>query len=372
MSKFNLFSISQPKHAHNINFIYFILVIFLVILGLNVLLASSSFMAQNKFENTFYFIQKQLIFGAIGVILLLLISQLHYSFWLKLAWPLYIISLILLILVFIPGIGKLAGGARRWLTLGPFSLQPSDVARFSVILLLARLYAKTLHVSVALMGITILIIFIPAILIALEPDFSTALHLIIACGLFLFFTKFPLTIMVTGLIASLPIVYYNIINEPYRLKRFLSFLDPWKLRYDGGFQLVASYKSFLNGGLWGKGLGEGLRRHNLQARHTDFIMAVIAEDLGFMGVLTFLLIFLGLIVYGFFIMSRIENNFGRLLGSGFLSILSIQVIINLTVTMGLIPTTGISLPLISYGGSSLVVYLMMFGIILNISRETKT
>ena len=174
--------------------------------------------------------------------------------------------------------------------------------------------------------------------------------------------------MLLAVVLAIPIIFYNIVNVPYRWERVKAFLDPYTYRFEGAYQLVASFKAFQAGEFFGQGFGEGIRRHNLQARHTDFILAVVAEDLGFFGVFILLALMFGLSGYGLYLMFKIEDIFARLLGCGLIFLFATQMIINVAVTMGLVPTTGINLPLISNGGTSLVTYLSMFGIVLNITR----
>lgn len=340
---------------------------FLVGMGLNLLLAASN-LVESETDPWFYF-KRQFIFVGIGICVFIITVRIHWQTWLKFAWPIYALSILLLVAVFIPGIGKTAGGATRWIALGPLSMQPSDPAKIALILVLTRLYSKEAEMNWAHIFITVAVIAMPVALIGAEPDFSTALHLSLSAGLFLFLTGFPISVMLLGLFAALPIVYRSILKVPYRRKRILSFLDPWGNRYEGAWQLVASLKSFKAGGISGQGLGEGIRRHSLQARHTDFILSVAAEDMGFLGVGMFILLYFAISLYAFYLLSKIEEAAPRLLGMGFVILFLLQACIHMGVTMGLLPTTGISLPLISYGGSSVVTTCFMFGVVLNVLKE---
>lgn len=350
------------------NLVIFALLLIILGFGLNILLASSSFLARQEYGDPYFYLKKQLLFALFGLVCVFIFSQLDYRVWLKVAWPFYFFTLLLLLLVFLPGIGKKAGGASRWLNMGLFSIQPSDLARFATIMVLARIYSNAREIEGNTVLITLLIILVPSALISIEPDFSTALHLLIAAGAFLFFTGFPLRVHGVLMLALMPVVYYYVIKVPFRLERIKAFLDPWRYRYEGAYQLVASFKSFLAGDIWGKGLGEGLRRHNLQARHTDFILAIVAEDTGFAGILFCLALYFGITIYGLYLVMKTRDSFGRLLGSGIFMIFITQVTMNAAVAMGLIPTTGINMPLLSYGGTSLITYMIMFGIVLNILR----
>ncbi len=351
------------------NYVLFSFIVFLLFLGLNVLLASSSFLARQEFGDPYYFLKKQALFGLMGLGLLFFLSRIHYMKWKELSWTIYMISILLLVLVFVPGLGKKAGGANRWINLGIISVQPSDLARFAIIVLLARLYSNNNFQGVKRTALTFLLAMLPVVLVFLEPDFSTAFHIGIVILGILFLTDFPLKYIFLTIITAFPVIYYGVVQVPYRWDRIKSFIDPMRYRYEGAYQLIASFQSFDAGGVFGQGLGEGIRRHNLSARHTDFILSVVAEDLGFAGIFILYAAYLGIILYSLYLISAIQEDFGRLLGSGIVLIFAFQVSINIAVTMGLVPTTGINMPFMSYGGTSLLVYSAMSGILLNIFRE---
>ncbi|MDH5717335.1 MAG: FtsW/RodA/SpoVE family cell cycle protein [Spirochaetia bacterium] len=352
------------------NYLYFTIILIITIFGLNILLASSSFLASQAHGDAYYYFKKQVIYALIAVIILIIFIQIPYTFWYHAAWPIYLISILLLALVFLPYIGKSAGGAYRWIQIGPLTLQPSDLAKFSVILLLSRIFSNTQKSGNTKIAASLIIIFLPVSLIGLEPDYGTAIHLVIAAFLLLFLTDFPLSAMGIVFITSLPAIYLSIRKVTYIWERLSAYLDPYKYRYERAYQLIASYRSFLAGGTWGKGLGEGIRRHNLQARHTDFIAAIVAEDLGFAGIFLLLLLYFSFAAYGLFKLSQVENNFGRLLGTGILILFITQTMMNLAVVFGVMPTTGINLPLFSYGGTSILTYMSILGIVLNIMRDS--
>ena len=369
---------AQVDHRST-NLLLFTLIISVAFFGLIILFSTSSFFASLNYSDPYYFLKKQSIALFLGIIILIIISQIPYRIWFNIAWPLYIFSLLLLSMVFIDGIGKQAGGAYRWIQIAGVSFQPSDIARFTTILLLSRLYSKKFVKDESQLAITdklkiilsLVTIAIPIVLISMEPDFGTAFHLIVVSVLFLLLIDFPLTVLTIPVLVAMSAIYYSLIQIPWRLKRILAFLDPWQYRYEEGYQLVGAFRSFYEGGLWGKGLGEGIIRHKLQARHTDFIFAVIAEELGFIGLCSFLLCSLLIIVYGFIRIKKLTDHSAKLLGTGILLLYAFQLILHISVNMGLLPTTGINLPLVSYGGTSLVTYLLMFGILLNILKGEK-
>lgn len=353
------------------NLVLFSMILALLVIGLNILLASSSFLARQSYGDPFFFLKKQLLFAVIGFIIFLLAIRTDPELYSRFAWYLYGFSIVLLLMVFVPGIGKKAGGASRWLMVGGFSLQPSDIARFSMILLIARFFTDHKERSMGKMLLLLVLISAPIFLIAIEQDLGTALHIAITVGVMLTFTDFPLRMhfLIVGL--SVVSLIYMVLYVPFRLERLKGFLDPWAHRYESAYQLVASLKSYLSGGIFGNGLGEGLRRHNLQARHTDFILAIVAEDLGAIGITLVLALYFGIAFYALFLLRRVDGTFLRLLGTGITFSLIFQVSINTAVTMGLMPTTGINLPLFSYGGTSLITYLFMLGVLLSVCKRAR-
>lgn len=363
--------IKQNGDLKNSNLLLAALVLLLVAVGMNVLLSASAMIAIKNTGAPYHYFIRQFFYSLIGLFFMLSASQIPYVFWRRIAWPLYFFSMLLLILVFIPPFSRSAGGASRWLALPGFSFQPSDLARFSVLLLLSRVYADKEKVSISLMIATFLILGVSTFLIFKEPDFGTAAHLVVTVLFFLFFTNFSVYVIFSILAIVLPISLYTVLNEPYRLERLRAWLNPEKYRYEEGYQILASYRSYLSGGWNGMGLGESLERHRLIARHTDFIFARVAEDLGMLGIIAILSIYFIITFYGFHLILKVKDDFARLLGTSILLLFILQAIFNIAVTMNLLPTTGINLPLFSAGGSSLIVFLLMFGVLLNITRHSE-
>ncbi len=367
--------LTKKNSDNRVNLTLFTIIVAISLLGLVILFSTSSFSAHKSFGDAYYYTKKQSLFVLLGFCLLTLCTQIPYTIWRNLAWPLYAISIGLLCMVFLPFIGREAGGAQRWITFAGFSYQPSDLARFATIMLIARIFSRENQTD--LMGkflvtkvlMVLSLIALPVALVSLEPDFGTAFHLLIVAVALLFLTNFPFVVLLTIGISVAPILYYNVVKVPWRLKRIIAFLNPWKYRYEEGYQLVAAFKSFFEGEFWGRGLGESIVRHRLQARHTDFIFSVVAEDFGLFGTYLLLCFFLFITIYGMRLLKSVDDNFGRLLGMGILLIFVLQTVIHISVNMGLLPTTGINLPLISYGGTSITTYLLMFGVLLNILKS---
>ena len=372
----NFFQRLATPRPYRTDILLFSSIVLLVVLGLNFLLSASSFIAQKEFEGDIYhYIRRQSLFAIVGLTAMVILTQINYKAWKKLAWPVYMVSIILISVILIPGVStaKSTKAVDRWIQIGSFSIQPSGFAKFATVLLIARLFDRKEKINYSNAFILLVVILLPAALIAKE-DLGTGIHLAAASFTLLFLTDFPLRILMSMGIAAIPLLYLNIIMRPYRLKRIIawikSILNPGDVgnKYAAGYQISRAIECFASGDWFGTGLGQSLNRHGLPARHTDFILAVIAQDTGIIGISFVFILFCFISFYGLYKMSLLEDNFARVLGSGIILLFFTQFLINVTVTMGLIPVTGLTLPLISYGGTSLVTYLVGFGIVLNITR----
>jgi cell division protein FtsW len=360
----------QPSTHRKQSEIVIIWIFSIVAAGLAALYSASSFIGYRDFNDPNFYVQKQFFMILIGATALYISSKISLKSLQEVAPFLYLGSLLLLIAVFIPGLGKKAGGAARWIDLGLFSLQPSDLARVILLIMLSRMYAEETEYGVKKVILTIIIISLPVVLIGIEPDLGTALHLLISASALLFITKFPVRFFFIAALVSIPILYIGVINVAFRLERIKAFLDPWTYRFEGAYQLVASLKAFLYGGIAGNGIGSGLKRFNLQARHTDFILATIAEDTGLIGIIICVLAYFGLTIFCMILLRTVRNDFARTLGMGLILSFFFQFSLNAAVTMGMIPTTGINMPLFSYGGTSMISHLLSFGLIVSAIRES--
>ena len=348
--------------------------IIMVGLGIIMIYSSSSIFAAERFNDNAYFFKKQTLFGICGIICMLLIMKVPYSFFSKIAYPLWFLCLGLLIALLIPGIGTKVGGAVRWLRLGPLSFQPSEMAKLGVIILLASSLSKKDPSKIKTFTIGILphLVFVLPVcfLIVLQPDFGTSVIILSVFFTLLFaagapFRYLSLIGIIAGLTGSL-----LIICKGYRAARLLTFLNPWENPTGSGFQIVQSFLAFGSGGLWGTGLGRGTQKlFYLPEPHTDFILTVIGEEFGFVGVITVIILMLIIIACGINIAIHARDMFGTYLALGITSLIGLQATINMSVVMGLLPTKGIPLPFISYGGTSLLINLASVGILLSISRQ---
>ena len=351
----------------------FILVVILASFGLLMITSSSYVWAEYKYDDALKYAKNQGLFLIVGIFLMLFISKVNYNFYYKNANKFLIGGFILLILVLIPGIGTVRNGSQSWFNFGLFSLQPSEIMKIILIIFTSKYLSNnqddikyTFKTIIPILSITI----IAFLLIMLQPDFGSGVVLTMSIIGLIFSSgadfSFFLKIGIVGIIGVVGLI----IVAPYRVARIVSFLNPWSDPLGSGFQIIQSLYAIGPGGLFGKGLGNSIQKHfYLPEPQTDFIFSIICEELGFLGAFLVILLF-ALIIY-LIIKISLETNdlFAKYLAFGLAFQLSFQTILNLCVVVGLIPVTGVTLPFLSYGGSSLLVSLASIGILLNISKE---
>lgn len=318
----------------------------------------------------FYYFKRHMFTILIGFSFMFLTYKLNPSFIKKMAVPLLIFSFVLLILVFLPGIGVTAGGASRWIRLWPSTLQPSELVRLSMVIFLARYMSmpeyKTDSFKSFIKPIGVMVVFQVAFL--KQPDFGAAMSLTFLTFAMLFLSGIRLRYLAYLSALAVPVII-KLVMEPYRLKRVTSFLNPWEDAQGSGFQLVQSFIALGSGGLTGVGLGSSKQKlAYLPESHTDFIFSIIGEEFGFVGVAIVIALFLILFIRSISIANRAKDSFVYYLATGLSLMISLQALINFAVATGLVPTKGLPLPFISYGGSSLLVSMAAIGILLNISK----
>lgn len=344
----------------------------LLALGITMVLSTSYLYSQERFADGTYFFRKQLIAVGVGMVALFIAALVPAASYRRFAYPLLALTLLILVLVLIPGIGLSRGGARRWLPLGGFAFQPAELAKISLVLYLARsLSKKGEKVQTFAMGLLphLIIGGLFLGLVLLQPDLGTTLILGLLLFLMLFVGGAKFSHLVSIGLMALPAVALAVVGAEYRLRRLLTFLDPWRDASSTGFQIIQSYIAFGSGQLWGRGLGESRQKlFYLPEAHTDFIFSVIGEELGLLGALAVLALFAVVIVRGFRLTSRIEEPFCQYLAFGLTTLLGLQALIHMGVVMGLMPTKGLVLPFISYGGTAMVMNLAVAGILLSLSR----
>ena len=353
--------------------IILVITLILVTVGTAMIYSSSSILAMERFKDAQYFLKKQLFFVFIGMGAMVLLTKLDYHRLKKWAYPGIILSVILLLLIFIPYVGIRAGGARRWLNLVFFSFQVTEMVKICIILFLAHFLTRKMNYLKSFSRgilVPLLVTFFIIGLIALEPDFGTAVIIAMILMLMLFLAGCRMRHL-AGLTALLiPAAIWMVMFKSYRLDRLKVFLNPWNDPGNKGFQIIQSLLSFGSGGTFGVGIGDGMQKlFYLPEPHTDFILSVIAEESGFVGVVLVIFLFTVLIVRGFMVAFRAPDLFGTLLAAGLTMVLAMEVFINIAGVMGLIPLKGLTLPFLSYGGTSLIMSLVAVGILLNISSH---
>ncbi|SHN15032.1 stage V sporulation protein E [Gracilibacillus kekensis] len=353
---------------------YFLIVIILAILSIGTLMvySASSIWALYKFDDSFYFLKRQLLFAGVGVVAMFLVSNIPYFLWIKYRKWIFILCFLLLIAVLIPGIGMVRGGARSWIGVGAFSIQPAEFIKLASIMFLSgylvNLQDKITEFKKGFLPplfFTILIF----LFIMLQPDLGTGMVFLLTCFLLIFVAGAK--IIHFSFLAGFGFIGFLllIISAPYRMNRITAFLDPWQDPLGTGFQIIQSLYAIGPGGLFGVGFGNSLQKYfYLPEPHNDFIFAIIAEELGFIGAAFVILLFFLFIWRGILTAVYAPDLFARLLAIGIVSMIMIQVMINISVVIGLIPVTGITLPFLSYGGSSLTLTLCSVGILINISK----
>ncbi|MCL8266775.1 putative lipid II flippase FtsW [Leptospira weilii] len=360
---------------NSLDILLIVTIFILLFSGLCVMYSSSSISAWREFKDSEYFLKKQAIWICIGLVFFFFFSVFPYQKLEKLALVGMIAAIGLLVSVFIPGVGKSVStyygrNFHRWIAIGPYQLQPSEVAKVAVLIYLSSLFQKLKSApDYKKLLIPALFLLTVIVLILIEPAFGTTLEILFVILGFIFLFGVPFRNLLAIGIVSLPLIYVLIDRVGYRKKRVEVWLDPYRYRFDEGHQLVTSFRAFLDGGWFGNKLASGYAHRYLTYSHTDFVLATFVEDFGFFGFLTFIFLILLLLFRSFYLVQKVKDPFGFYLGAGILIILGTQFIINMFVVTGIFPITGISLPFVSYGGSSILIVLISLGILVNITRK---
>ena len=365
------------RGAPGVDLLVLIVVCIILAVGIVMVTSASYIIALGKFGDGFYYAKKQALAVVIGLGVMYLFSMIRLSFWGRVAGPLMGLGLVLLLLVFVPGLGVEMGGSHRWILLPfGFSVQPSEFAKFAMIVFLAHSLAKK---GDALRDFAvgflphILVIGTVAFLVLLQPDFGSAVIVTVVGLLMLFVAGVRLRHLLTCAIAAVPFLVYIAFRAPYRVARWQNFMDPWADPLHGGFQVIQSLVAFGCGGAWGVGIGNGMQKlYYIPQPHSDFIFAVVGEELGLFGVLLLMGLFYVLISRGLVLSIKTQDRFQRLLAFGITALIGLQAMINMGVTMGLLPTKGLPLPLVSLGGTSLIINLAGLGILLAVARSCES
>lgn len=359
----------KPK----LDYILLIATILLVAFGILMVYSASYYSAELHYGDDMFFAKKQIIGAVIGFICMIALSFVNYNLLLKLRWWAMAISIVLLAMVFIPGLGVTNYGATRWINLGITTIQPSEIAKFGFVIFASAYLSKNYNKVKKFTGILPVLCAggLTCLMIILEPNMSITICVALTM----------IVMLIVGgarfkhfLIIAIPMIILAVVLiliEPYRLKRLLAFIDPWSSAQDEGFQLVQSLYAVGSGGWFGVGLFNSRQKYLfLPFAESDFIFSIIAEEFGFVGCVLLCLVYLVIILRGLKIARNATNRFGCYLATGIVTIIALQLLINIAVVTGTIPPTGLPLPFISAGSTSLVVFMSAVGVLLNIDRQS--
>ena len=358
-----------------VDYLLFIAVITLILFGLIMIFSASSIWAEYKFNDSFKYVKQQGLFIIIGIILMHILSKIDYKWYYKKTNLILLICLFLLVLVLIPGIGSVRNGSRSWFGIGSFGIQPSEFAKLGLIIFTAKYlsqnnkFLKDIRKGVIPI---LLVLFLIFGLIMLQPDFGTGMIIVVSILAMLFIAGVNIKFFIGLGILGVGGIVGLIAIAPYRMDRITSFIDPWKDPLGTGFQIIQSLYAIGPGGLLGQGfLNSRQKQFYLPEPQTDFIFSIISEEFGVLGVIIVCGLFLLVLYRGIKIGLQTDDLFAKYLAFGMIFQIIVQTIMNLMVVIGLIPVTGVTLPFLSYGGSSLLISMISVGILLNISRYDK-
>jgi cell division protein FtsW len=350
-------------------------VLFLVGVGIVMVYSASSALALKKFGTSYYFLKKQSIFALLGIVVLVVSCHIPYRMYRSLAYPLLILAMVFLMGILISGFGYSAGGAKRWFRIAGFTFQPSEFARFALVIYLAysmnRKMDRIKEFSVGFLP-HVLVLGLFTVLIMLQPDFGSVVIFGAITWIMLFVGGVRVSYLLGSMVLVIPAVYYMMAGADYRIQRIMSFMNPWQYSGDKGYQVVHSLLAFGTGGIWGAGIGKGYQKlFYLPEPHTDFIFSVIGEELGLIGVLIILGLYTVILWRGISIARNSQDVFGSYVAIGLTTAMGLQICVNMGVALGLLPTKGLTLPFLSYGGTSLLMNMASIGVLMNISGVKK-
>ncbi|MBA2648229.1 MAG: putative lipid II flippase FtsW [Legionella sp.] len=350
----------------------------LLIIGLMMVASSSVMISTKYFHQPFHFLIRQVCYLVTGLAVALIVIRTESSFWERISVPLMVICLFLLFIVLIPGIGRSVNGSRRWLSFGPIGIQVSELVKLTLIFYLSGyLVRQQQAVSESVLGFIkpMLILVLISVLLLREPDFGATVVISGSVMAMLFLSGVKLRYYIGLMFAVIIALILLAVSSPYRVARLTAFLDPWADQYNSGYQLTQSLIAFGRGGWFGSGLGESIQKLlYLPEAHTDFLFAVLAEEMGFFGILLVITLYVIVVVRGLnigYIAHSQDRLFASFTAYGLSFWLGLQAAINMGVNAGLLPTKGITLPLLSYGGASMVINCMVIALLLRIDHENR-
>ena len=363
----------RKKKLNSVNPYILYSVLALVAIGIIMVFSASYYDALYKHKDVFYFLKKELTWVPVGIGALIVIMLIDYHAWKKITIFGYGATILALVAVLI--VGKNINGATRWLDIAGISFQPSELAKYMIVFFLAMVIEQYGQIKEKWFASIIYLSFALVFSGLVLAENNLSISAIIMFVAFIIVFSEGMSGKITGILMGLGGigVLIAIVTSGYRMKRFISFINPWKYATDEGYQLVHSLYAIGTGGLFGVGLGNSKQKAlYMPEPHNDFIFAIICEELGLIGAIIIISVFLVLIVAGINVAMRAKDKYGRLLATGIISVIAVQVVINIAVVTGSMPVTGVPLPFISYGGTSLVFNLAAIGVLLNISSQTKT
>lgn len=354
---------------------YLISIITLILIGCGLIsiYSTTAIFAEQSTGNTLFFFKRQLLWVVVGFLAFFVAMRIKYDLLRKISKPLLVLGVFLLVLVLFPQFGREAGGARRWLSLGGFSFQPVEIVKLFLVVYLAAYLADKQKYIGKLRGFLppVVIIMLIGGLVILQPDLGTALLIVMTSFIMLFVGGTKISYLVGTVISFIPALYFLVFEVAFRRRRMLAFLDPWSDPSGAGYQVIQSLLALGSGGVWGVGLGQSQQKlFFLPAAHTDFIFSIIGEEMGLVGTGAIIILFILFIWVGIKIAWGAPDLFGYLLAMGITMIIGLQAAINIGVATGSLPTMGIPLPFISFGGSSLIFAMTGTGLLINVSRSS--
>jgi len=354
----------------------FMIVAILVCLGVVMIYSASAIYAHGSMDDSMYFLKRHLLYLLIGLVMMFFAMSTDMNLIRRWTKPVLAVAVALLVLVLIPHIGREASGARRWFRVGPVNFQPSEFAKIAIMIYMADLISRKKELMKSFLHG-----YMPAILVMggviglvlLEPDLGTAVTIALVGFIMMYVGGVRGSYIFASFLASLPILYVLLFRVEYRRKRMMIFLDPWADRRGTGFQIIQSFIALGSGGIFGVGLGQSRQKlFYLPASHTDFIFSIIGEELGFLGTASIVILFTLFVWEGMKVAFKAPGQFERMLSLGVVSMIALEAIINIGVTAGALPTKGLPLPFISYGGSGLIFHLIAVGLLLNVAKRCET
>ena len=352
----------------------FLAVYVLVGLGMVMTYSSSGVYAAHVYKNPYHFLTRQIIYAIFGTVMLFIVASVPVRIWKENSRAIMLLAICSMVVVFLPGLGKHAGGAQRWIRLGPIQFQPAEFAKLAVAIYLCD-YLSRKKKNLSKGG---LLVFLPpmvlvgilCVLSLLQPDLGSCVFILSIVGVLIFFSGLQNRYIFGAFLVLIPAFYFLVLRVPYRASRVTAYLNPWNDPQGNGFQIIQSLLAFANGGINGIGLGQGMQKlFYLPSSYNDFIFSIIGEELGLIGMLGVIFLYGVILVSGMQIMNKLKGDFERLLALALVVAIVLQALINMMVTTGLIPTKGLPLPFVSFGGTALVFNLIEVGLLMALDRS---